>query len=188
MIFKKIDENLSRAIEAFQESAAYSGIGNVLENLDDEMRKLLGQLAGLAIISFPIIICLVFFSINLYKKSALEDKREMLALAKDYVNKKRGISQLSRQFIGANDIAEQGQLLDMIKQGIPGSDAPPSIEKFEQTEITDEIIRTDSKVVFQGLTLNALMGGIKVLAEKFRIHVVDIQVEKDEQKKFIGFF
>ena len=188
--FRKLDDAIASGLIAIQESKVYPHLIYFLDNFDDDIKKFIGQLAGLIIIFFPIILCFMLVFSNMYKRKNIEINREILKISKDYSIKKRNIAPVFEKLISAQEIAGQEQFVSIIREaastnGISGETL--KIDNFTQEDASGNTIKTQAHATFSNVVLADLMGAMRALSEKSQIRVIDIKMEKNEESKLSGF-
>ena len=190
-LFKKMDDAIAKGVTAFQGHSLYSQAIGLFSNIDDNIKKILEQIIGLAIIFSPLVICLIFLGINTYKKFNLDTKKEILKISYHYSSKKIGLGNSSQKLISKKEISDQGQLLNVVKRDASASSttsATFSIQSFDQADETEHITRTNARIIFKEMTLANLMRAVKTLSERSLIRTVNIQIAKGDKKQLSGFF
>ncbi|MCY4643473.1 MAG: hypothetical protein OXB88_02550 [Bacteriovoracales bacterium] len=190
-MFKKIDDVIGRALSTFQEGPFYSKVMDAFDDLDEDLRKVLGRWFGLIITLSPICICLYLFIVNFSKNSNVEIKKEILKLSTSFIENQKQIKQSSSKFISSREISGEKDLVDIISKMTSGSDISTtsfSLENFKKVSLGEDFMKISAKVNFTKVSLPFLVTVFKDLLEKSNIRVVDVKMEKEKENEVSGFF
>ena len=186
-----MDDIMAKGVATLQESTAYTQLADLFDHLSDEWQKILGQLTGLALVFFPLMLALAILLVNSCHKSELSTKQEILKLAQSYATKHQSVGQKPQSFISAQAIASQQQLLDIIKKSAATLGASPhafSIGQFETNQVAQGVAKAIARVTFEQIPLDQLLNTIKALAKKSSLHTTSIAIKKDGNAQLSGTF
>ena len=190
-LFKKIDQALERQISNLELNQLSSQLNDLFDHLNPEVRKVLSQITGLVIISFPLFICLIFFIINFNAKSDFETKQQIMTISQKYLQEKSQTQLYGKKIIADRAISSEQEFLDIVKNNIQGEEATNTIFKlqdFTQEETTPQIIKTSAQIDFEEINLTNLMKIIKDNLKNSSIKISDIDIKKVESGKLSGLF
>lgn len=187
-----MDDAIGKGIASLLESQFYSRVVDIFDDIDDDIKKTMGQLMGLTVVFLPLLLCLVLFLINLYKKSGVDTKREILKVARNYSSRQKSLDPSLKGAVSEREILDQKQLMDIVKRAAPKDDIPNpgtafSINNFGQMDVAEQVVKTQGQVVFKEVPLDGLMRTIQNLARKSQVRITDIKMEKNEKKQLSGF-
>lgn len=179
---KKIDEFLYKQCDDAKNNPNYQRFLDFLNNQSDENKKSLKILSTIALLSLPLIICLVMVLNISEMKSLIEQKENIIAFSHKVILENQKMTDLQSAMLNDESIENGEQLRDKIIQmaNMPNVTSKVSVNNFEQNTIGDSL--KENKVVFnfKDLNLSQLSLFIEASVNNLKIKISNSRVTLNE--------
>lgn len=181
-MMKKIDEFLYKQCDDAKNNPNYQRFLDFLNNQSDENKKSLKILSTIALLSLPLIICLVMVLNISEMKSLIEQKENIIAFSHKVILENQKMTDLQSAMLNDESIENGEQLRDKIIQmaNMPNVTSKVSVNNFEQNTIGDSL--KENKVVFnfKDLNLSQLSLFIEASVNNLKIKISNSRVTLNE--------
>lgn len=185
-IMQPLDELIFENIEKLKSNDKYQEFSENFNNLD-EKAQLVGKGLMLAAVFFiPLLILLIFSSLNSSLENDLQAKEDILKTAQKILTQKGEIRSLSMKHLG-QPITTQQRMETKIKSRIGTLSIEPTkiqVRDFDSFE-EDGLNKASAKVTFKDLSNLNLYSFLKLITITNKMRVEEVEIKKNKQSNLL---
>ncbi len=183
-LFKKMDQAIFEKIDGFRSSPNYNLLQDFYNSLEEEQQKVFKLVVIALILLVPLTVIGILTWQNGNLSSDLAVRASVVTKAKEIIDQRAKMNEVTPQFISSSPIAEQSQMSATLSRLLSSMGVDLSkfqVNNFETTEVSASVRRSEADFAFTNLSTDELMNAFTVMIqrEKFRISMVDIKRNLD---------
>jgi hypothetical protein len=179
-IFRYLDDKTFIGADQLKVSSSYQQALSPIESLPSEVQTYVNRSISILLPIIPIIIFLVLLLNNLFMRSDLSTKKELLQLIRDVKTQKAEVLSFERALMSPTQVSTKDDFSKRVQGLAVTSQINASliqVKSYEQRQ-TGELNQSLAKVSFKNLSTIQLTTFLDQILIKEKVKIKDISIEK----------
>ncbi|MDD0852293.1 hypothetical protein HBN50_04250 [Halobacteriovorax sp. GB3] len=187
-IFRPIDEALMKQVEAFKSSQSYQKISDEMRLLSEQNQKAINYTLTILSTVLPLVIVGALALTNVFQKSRIETKEELLSSIKSYRKGKAEFDSFSRSLLSPYKVVTKEDLRKRINafSSLRGIDNKKiTISTFESTLPSGTITKVEATLVVSEFSLKDLKEFLTSILANEKMKVQSLNLNRNAKTETV---